>query len=989
MRLADWLEVLRLRNRLKNRRRARTPRWGQLDLLEDRTLLAATSVVSLSISPSTVDENGGEAIVTATLNEISSDEVTVYLSFSGTATDGDDYTASGTSIVIAAGSLSNSISLVAVDDDLIEPQETIGVSIEDVSSGFASTQNRVTASIVDDEARPTVTLELLDDPFFSENGGVQIVRAVLSEVSTETVVVRLAFSGTATQGIGGDYIPSSSVIVIEAGNISGEMTLTGLNNAFQEHPETVQVDVTSIAQGVEANGVQNVLAIVVDDDPIAAGTLAVSDVSIVEGSAGPTFDIPETPAYYTTGARANGIASGDVNGDGHLDLVVANRIGDSVTVRFNDGTGEFPLSATYSVGNEATSVTLADLDGDGDLDIAATIENNVAVLRNNGSGLFGSLRLTAAGSLPSSVVAGDFNRDGKVDLAVGNAASGLRTVSILINNGIVNGGVSFLPRTTVTAGLQPTGLTVADLDNDNDIDIVVANGGGGDNRVSVLRNNGFGAFSVTSFAAGQVPVAVAVGDVNGDGQLDLAVANANSAPNGNDEFRNVTILLGTGNASFGAATSYEAADKLKAIALGDLDNDGDLDVIAVSEDAQDNLVAILRNSGTGSFAAPELREFPVGRRPNGVVAADFDGDGDIDFATSNQYGVGGADGISVFENGSTPRTVEFLVSLSAPSTSTVTVRYTTSPGSAVSGQDYATRSGILTFTPGQTIKRVTVPIIGDTVFEPTEGFSLVLSQPTNAAISDDTGVATIIDDDGAIPTVVLSLGGNPFTEGGGPATVFASLSAPAAVNDVIVELAFAGTADVGSDYAVSRQYIVIPVGSSTGTLQLFGLRDDIAEPDESVIVDVLRVRGATELGTQRVTAQLRDEDPNGSPDITLDVIHPEISEEFGDSAIVRAKLSRAATSDIRITLDFGGTASTGDFTVNPAEILIPAGKLGGQVTITAVDDTDAEDPETLLVRAAGVTLLSAPEVEFPLPEDEVEIHIADNDHAPVLVTLSV
>jgi hypothetical protein len=83
MRLADWLEILRRRSRPKNHRRARNPRWDRLEALEDRTLLAATSVVSLSVSPSTLAEDGGESIVTATLNEISSYDIKVTLSFSG------------------------------------------------------------------------------------------------------------------------------------------------------------------------------------------------------------------------------------------------------------------------------------------------------------------------------------------------------------------------------------------------------------------------------------------------------------------------------------------------------------------------------------------------------------------------------------------------------------------------------------------------------------------------------------------------------------------------------------------------------------------------------------------------------------------------------------------------------------------------------------------------------------------------------------------
>src|SRR5262249_22984100 len=89
----------------------------------------------------------------------------------------------------------------------------------------------------------------------------------------------------------------------------------------------------------------------------------------------------------------------------------------------------------------------------------------------------------------------------------------------------------------------------------------------------------------------------------------------------------------------------------------------------------------------------------------------------------------------------------FSVILSAASTETIAVSYATGDGSASTGSDYQAASGTLTFAPGQTQKTITVPVIGDRVGEPNEGFFVNLSSATNAIIVNGQGVGTIVDDE--------------------------------------------------------------------------------------------------------------------------------------------------------------------------------------------------------------------------------------------------
>src|SRR5262249_54005813 len=119
--------------------------------------------------------------------------------------------------------------------------------------------------------------------------------------------------------------------------------------------------------------------------------------------------------------------------------------------------------------------------------------------------------------------------------------------------------------------------------------------------------------------------------------------------------------------------------------------------------------------------------------------------------------------------GNSGTSFNFTVSLSGPSSQTVTVSYATNPGTATPGSDYVSTSGTLTFAPGITSQTVSVPVIGDTVYERTETFTLVLSSPQNGVIGRGTGTGTILNDD---PPPAASIAGTSGTEPASGSTTF-------------------------------------------------------------------------------------------------------------------------------------------------------------------------------------------------------------------------
>ncbi|MBF0195458.1 MAG: hypothetical protein HQL71_12925 [Magnetococcales bacterium] len=222
--------------------------------------------VSLSTSSTALAEAGGSATLTATLSAASSNDVTVALSYSGTATSGGtDYTYGATSITISAGSTTGSTTITSVDDTSNDDSETIIVDISSVTNGSESGTQQVNATITDDDL-PTVTLSL-NDTTLAEDGGVGIVTATLSEVSTSAVTVTLSYSGTAT-GSGTDYTASSSTITIAAGSTTGTATITSVDDAIKDISETVIVDIASVTSTYSESGTQQVTATITDDSVV-------------------------------------------------------------------------------------------------------------------------------------------------------------------------------------------------------------------------------------------------------------------------------------------------------------------------------------------------------------------------------------------------------------------------------------------------------------------------------------------------------------------------------------------------------------------------------------------------------------------------------------------------------------------------------------------------------------------------------------------------
>jgi hypothetical protein len=328
-------------------------------------------------------------------------------------------------------------------------------------------------------------------------------------------------------------------------------------------------------------------------------------ISILRGNGDGTFQAAQNaPA----GSRPVAVALGDLNGDGALDVVVCNSglSGNSVSTVLNTGAGTFAPPATFSVPGGPLSPAIADLNGDERADVVVAVNgaNRVAVLLGNGDGALQPAVNHNVGMFPQSVVEGDFDADGDLDLAASNAGSG--DVSILLNNG----DGTFAAAVSYPAGSVSSAVAMLDVNNDGALDLVTSNDTPG-GTVHLLVGNGNGTFqAATPYATGNTPVFVAVGDVNGDGQEDLATANFTPGTVSILRAAAPTFAPAPAGPAFNPPTNLTVGANPKWILITDLSHDGRADLAVVDA----NGVRVLINSGLslGITQQPASQSHTVG-----------------------------------------------------------------------------------------------------------------------------------------------------------------------------------------------------------------------------------------------------------------------------------------------------------------------------------------------------------------------------------------
>lgn len=454
-----------------------------------------------------------------------------------------------------------------------------------------------------------------------------------------------AASGSAGSGSGGTGTPTPTLggvqVVLKLVNSRAarpdiqafRLTAFDASGAVVAGPTVVPRSDTGAEQSVRLEGVPSGRILVRVEGLHEDGqtlTRAETTVTVAAGQTAilvdPSFrntraDFASWRSYGIGGSGASDAATGDLDGDGRLEVVVAHAADGTVSVLggLSDG---FHSLATYPCGGRPVAVELWDVDKDGVLDavIADAQGPALLVMRNDGTGALQAPGSTGLPAVPGSLAGGDLDGDGRVDAVLSTP-----TGQLLLLRGLAGG--NFEAASTLQVGDAAGRVRSADLDGDGRAEVIVSTPA--DFTVTLLRGRAQWPPAQTSTLdmMGLAAVDLAFGDLDRNGTLDLCTL----ADRGS-----IRVFLNTGNGNFGAGSGYGAGGELAGeLALVDLDRDSILDVALTI--ASDQEVQFLRGAGDGSFQVllPDWTA-SAGYHPQRLVVLDVNQDGLLDLGTLSE-----------------------------------------------------------------------------------------------------------------------------------------------------------------------------------------------------------------------------------------------------------------------------------------------------------------------------------------------------------------
>lgn len=320
-----------------------------------------------------------------------------------------------------------------------------------------------------------------------------------------------------------------------------------------------------------------------------------------------------------TGGSAYGVAAGDYDGDGRLDLAVGNNALFQMTTFYGQANGSLGgATSLITPGDIPKELASADFNGDGCGDVVFNNADNIVVAYGQSNQTFANFQNLPASFYTSYIAVSDLNADGRPDVLVTDYYYDKLRVFYSQSGG------AFATPHLYRLGNKPEGVAIADFDLDGYKDIAASNQY--DGTVSVMYGQSDGSFARTDYPATGKPGGMVSADLNSDGRPDIAYA---SSSNG------LGVQLGQDGGGLSAPSFFAGPSDAMDIASGDFDRDGKTDLVLVTMSTR--YVTIWMGKGDGSFGdRMDLRASANGSAS--VTVADFDSNGWDDIAVASASG---------------------------------------------------------------------------------------------------------------------------------------------------------------------------------------------------------------------------------------------------------------------------------------------------------------------------------------------------------------